>query len=243
MLEATKLRKNYGGTVALDSVSLSLNPGICIVAGPNGAGKTTLLRTVSGAEHPTSGSVTLDGMDVHGDSLRMRRQISYLSDAVPLYRDLSVEDHLLYRGRLKGLSAMRLRARIRHVSELLDLKPIYTRPTASLSGGQRKRVGIADAMLTEVRLLAIDEPFAGVDETHCEMLVAAFASVSRHTLVMLATHRLDSAALLGGTCVVLASGALAATFPCSASPGGGSLAAGVAEAVRAHYASELEPAK
>ena len=243
MLDVAQLRKTYGATVALSSLTFSLDPGICIVAGPNGAGKTTLLRTVCGAERPTSGSVLLDGVDVHGGGLRIRRHISYLSDGVPLYNDLTVENHLIYRGRLKGLSSRRLRARIRHVTEILDLKPIYTWQTGCLSAGQRKRVGIADAMLTDVRLLAIDEPFDGLDLPHCEMLSRALLSLSRHTLVMLATHRLDVAGDLGGVCMVLASGALAARIDVSARPAGESLSSSVGAALRAFYASAPEVAK
>lgn len=212
MLEAAKLRKTYGNTVALAGASFSLAPGICIVAGPNGAGKTTLLRAVTGAERADSGTVALDGMDVYSDNLRVFRHISYLSDRVPLYADLTVEDHLRYRGRLKGLVPRRLRARLRHVTDALDLRPVFTKRTGALSAGQRKLVGIADAMLTDSRLLAIDEPFAGMDDLHCETLAAALKSVSRHTLVLLATHRFDVLERLEGTCMVLAAGEIASIF-------------------------------
>lgn len=212
MLEAAKLRKTYGNTVALAGASFSLAPGICVVAGPNGAGKTTLLRAVTGAERADSGTVTLDGMNVYGDNLRLLRHISYLSDRVPLYADLTVEDHLQYRGRLKGLVPRRLRARIRHVTDALDLRQIFTKRTGTLSAGQRKLVGIADAMLTDSRLLAIDEPFAGMDDMHCETLADALKSVSRHTLVMLATHRLDVLEKSAGTCMVLSHGEIASVF-------------------------------
>jgi len=213
MLEVEKLVRRYGGTTALAGVSFSLNPGLCAVVGPNGAGKTTLLRAVTGAELPDSGTVTLDGMDVHASAPRIFHHISYLSDRVPLYADLCVEDHLLYRGRLKGLSTLRLRARIRHLAETLDLKPVFAKRTATLSAGQRKRVGIADAMLTDVRVLAIDEPFDGLDAAHATLVASALAGVARHTLVLLATHRPDLLEGFGGTCLVLASGALAANLP------------------------------
>lgn len=212
MLEVEKLRKRYGNTTALSDVTFSLPPGICIVAGPNGAGKTTLLRAITGAERADSGTVTIDGIDVYGGGIRMLRHISYLSDRVPLYADLTVEDHLNYRGKLKGISPRRLRARIKHLSDLLDLRPVFTKRTSALSAGQRKRVGIADAMLTDSRLLAIDEPFAGLDKQHCEILAKALASFSRHTLVMLATHRFDATEGLSGKCLVMSSGELAGIF-------------------------------
>lgn len=240
MLEVVDLGKNYGRTAALASVSFSLPPGICIVAGPNGAGKTTLLRTLTGAERPSAGTITLDGVDVLSDPWKARRHISYLSDAVPLYGDLSVEDHLIYRGRLKGLSSKRLRARIRHVTELLDLKPVYTRYTSLLSAGQRKRVGIADALLSDSRLLAIDEPYDGLDPVHCEMLTKALESLSRHTVIMLATHRLDAVEKTKSTCLVLASGRLAAKIDVATRPEGTTLTEAVANSVAAFYTSTPE---
>lgn len=240
MLEVSNLRKTYGGTVALDNVTFNLEPGIYLVAGPNGAGKTTLLRTLSGAELPTSGSVSLEGNDIFGDRMRVRRHINYLSDSVPLYKDMTIEGHLVYRGRLKGLSSRRLRARIRHVIESLGLKAIYTKSTASLSAGQRKCVGIADVMLTDSRLLAIDEPFDALDSIHCEMLCKALASAARHTVILLATNRLDAAEAIDGKCIVLTSGSLAGIFETANRPEGTTLAQAVAETLRKHYSTAPE---
>ena len=212
MLEVRNLVKRYGAATALADVSFSLDPGICAIVGPNGAGKTTLLRTVTGAERADSGSVSLDGMDVYASAPRIFRHIAYLSDQVPLYRDLTVEDHLLYRGRLKGLVPRRLR-------------------------------------LHEQRAQFPCRIREGLDAEHCEMLAAALASTARHTLVLLATHRFDVLEKSGGTCLVLASGALAASFafggPVTSSNVGGvaasaSLASRIADALRAHYASGME---
>ena len=234
MLEAVKLERRYGATPALAGVSFSLPPGICAVTGPNGAGKTTLLRAVTGAERADSGTLALDGADVYSSIPKIFRHISYLSDRVPLYSDLNVEDHLLYRGRLKGLSPRRLRARIRHLADILDLTPVFAKRTSSLSAGQRKRAGIADALLSDVRLLAIDEPFEGLDAPHCAMVADALAGIARHTLVMLATHRADVLDGHSGTCLVLSSGALAAQFPFG--PGDATpLAPRIAAALQAHY--------
>lgn len=240
MLEVEKLRKRYGNTTALADVTFSLPPGICVVAGPNGAGKTTLLRAVTGAERADSGTVRIDGIDVYG-GVRMLRHISYLSDRVPLYADLTVEDHLNYRGKLKRMSPRRLRARIKHLSDLLDLRPVFTKRTSALSAGQRKRVGIADAMLVDSRLLAIDEPFAGLDREHCEILAKALASFSRHTLVMLATHRFDIAEGLSGKCLVLSSGEIAGIFDFGGEATGRQpLGDRVADTIRTFYAKGLE---
>lgn len=234
MLEAHDIFKKYGGTSALESVSFALGPGLCAVTGPNGAGKSTLLRIASGAELPDGGAITLDGADIHTSVPEIFRHIAFLSDKVPLYADMTVEDHLNYRGRLKGITSLRLRAKIRHLAEILDLKPIFAKRTGALSGGQRKRVGIADAMLTDSKLLAIDEPFAGLDPVHCTMTAAALASAARHSIVLLATHRPDLLPSSSTSCLVLASGSLAARIE----PSDGNkapLAVRIAEAVSDFY--------
>ena len=213
MLEVRNLTKFFGRKAALSGLTFNLEPGICFVVGPNGAGKTTLLRTLIGAAKPSDGSVVLDGIDVFNEPLRAWRHMSYLSDAVPLYNDLSVEEHLEYRGRLKGLSGIRLRARLRHVIEALDLKNLATVRNAALSAGQRKRVGIADALLCETRVLLIDEPFAGLDREHVDPLCNELALVAKHANVLLATHDIETATKMAGNALVLYEGHLAGILP------------------------------
>lgn len=216
-LELRELTKRFGKTVALDQLTLTLEPGIVFATGPNGAGKTTMLRLAAGLLRPSSGSVFLGDTDIAADPMKARRYTSYLSDTVPLYGDLSIEEHLTYRGRLKGLSGQRLRARLRHVMEHFDLLQHSGERTVSLSAGLRKRVGIADAMLTDSRLLLVDEPFAGVDDEHVKLIAAEFATAAKRGIVLLATHRLDIAGTLPGSCVVLNAGTLAGVIP-SVSP-------------------------
>ena len=222
MLEVRNLTRRFGRHEAVSDVSLDLDAGICVVTGPNGAGKTTLLRALAGADRATSGSVILDGIDVFAEPMRAHRHISYLADVVPLYGDLTVEEHLTFRGRLKGLSGMRLRARLRHVVEALDLKGIATARCSSLSAGQRKRAGIADAILCETRALLVDEPFAGLDSEHVGPLLDIFQTLAKHAIVMLATHDIATVSRLDGKCIVLYSGRLAGELDISA-PGGDTL--------------------
>ncbi len=234
MLEVRQITRTFGHHAAVDGLSFTLDAGICVVAGPSGAGKTTLLRTLAGADKAAEGAVTLDGLDIFADPLRAHRHISYLADTVPLYRDLTVEEHLTYRGRLKGLSGRRLRARLRHVIEALDLKGIATVRTSALSAGQRKRAGIADALLCETRALLIDEPFAGLDREHVEPLLDLLATIAKHAIVLLATHDLSAVSRLEGQCLVLHAGHLAGLIP---------LAAEGAPPLEKRYADCLEKAR
>ncbi|MBQ6924850.1 MAG: ABC transporter ATP-binding protein [Kiritimatiellae bacterium] len=234
MLEVRQLTRTFGRRPAVAGLTFTLDAGICVVAGPNGAGKTTLLRTLVGADRASDGSVLLDGLDVFADPIRAHRHMSYLADTVPLYKDLTVEEHLTYRGRLKGLSGRRLRARLRHVIEALDLKTLATVRTAALSAGQRKRAGIADALLCETRMLLIDEPFAGLDQDHVEPLLDLFATTAKHAIVLLATHNIPAVSRLDGQCLILHAGRLAGLIPLAAEDG---------EPLERRYADCLENAR
>lgn len=240
MIEAANVKKCYGSSVALSGVTLSLEPGINVITGPNGAGKTTLARLLASAEAPSSGCILFNGENLFENRAKFRRHISYLPDKAPLYRDLSVEGHLVYRGKLKGLSRRRLRARIRHVTDLIDLKPIYTRRISSLSAGQAKCVAIADAFLTDVRLLVIDEPFKELDERHSKLLVEALGGLSRHCCVILASHRTDLLSSVADRCFILSNGALAASLAVERGCDGASLKAMADEAMRKYYLAAPE---
>lgn len=231
MLEVSDLTKRYGRSAALRGVSFQLENGFCLVAGANGAGKTTLLRVLAGASHASAGSASLDGINLFADPFLSHRLTSYLSDRVPLYDDLSTEDHLIYRGRLKGLSGMRLRARVRRVVEDFDLGAFRLERISRLSAGQRRRVGLADALLLDARLLLVDEPFAGLDESHARRVAELLADAGRHAVVLAATHAISTAEGLDGTCLVLSSGRLAARIPFSAETPRGALPGQVAGAV------------
>lgn len=231
MLEVCGLSRNFGRTAALDAVSFRLDSGVCTVIGPNGAGKTTLLRTLAGALHPTRGTASLDGVDIFNDPFAAHAKMSYLSDKVPLYTDLTVEEHLIYRGRLKALSGVRLRARVRKVINALDLGEIARERITRLSAGQRKRTGLADAFLTDCKLYLVDEPFAGLDEMHAAKFTEYVRDIAQRATVMMATHEIEIAEKCGGKFMVLREGRLL-----------GDIAAGGAAPARKTYADMLAEA-
>lgn len=208
MLEVRQLSKRFGALTALDDVSLQVTPGgIGAVVGPNGAGKSTLLRIVAGVLAPSAGQVFVGGMDTRTQGRQVRRLIGFLPEQSPLYRDLRVEEHLSYRGRLKGLAGKRLRARLRSVIEGCGLDDIRRRLIGRLSLGQRQRVGLADVLLTEPRLMVLDEPFAGLDADQADRFCSLLAGVcARHGTILLSTHRLDLVDRLCHSCTTLSQG-------------------------------------
>lgn len=213
MLEVRGISKNFGRTVALDAVSFDADVGVCSLVGPNGAGKSTLLRTLAGVMRPLGGTAVMDGVDIFDNPFAVHAKMSYLSDRVPLYNDLTIEEHLIYRGRLRALSGVRLRARVRKVISAFDLGEISRVRISRLSAGQRKRTGLADAFLTDCKLYLIDEPYAGLDEAHASLLSDYVRCVAQHSTVMMATHDFELASSCGGKFLVLREGRLLGEVP------------------------------
>jgi ABC-2 type transport system ATP-binding protein len=200
------LVKTFGRTRVLDGVSFSAGTGVTAVLGPNGAGKTTLLRILGTTLTPTSGDLTLLGLDPQAleERTRIRRQLGYLPQEPALYRSFTVFAFLDYIALLKELTDRRVRhAEIWRVLEAVDLTAVATRKIRKLSAGMRQRVGLAQALLGDPRLLVLDEPTDALDpeqRLRCRNLLAGLAS---DRAIVLSTHQIDDAAALADTTVVL----------------------------------------
>ncbi len=215
MLAIRQLNKRFGHRVALNNISLRVAAGeSVVVCGPSGAGKTTLLSIIAGTLPPSSGQITINKTDTTIRTNSLRRLIGFLPENCPLYNDLTVEEHLIYRGHLKGLRGRRMRARLRSVIECSRLENIRYRLIGQLSLGERQRIGIADLLLTEPRLLLLDDPFTGLDHDSSVKLASLLNSYrSRHNTLLIATHRLDLATSFSDRCLLLTEGCLASSIP------------------------------
>jgi ABC-2 type transport system ATP-binding protein len=191
------LTRRFGSFVAVDHVSFDLPRGIVFgVLGPNGAGKSTTIRMLAGLLAPTGGTVRgLGGLDVARDTEAWKRRIGYMSQRFSLYTDLTVQENLRFFGRVYGLAAGRLAARIGEVTARLHIDGLRDSPTATLSTGQRQRVALAAALLHEPELLFLDEPTGGVDPHGRRIfwdLIYELAA-DRGMTVVVTTHYMDEA--------------------------------------------------
>lgn len=211
MFEVVQVTRCFGRRTALEEVSFQAARGDIVgVVGPNGAGKTTLLRLAACYLQPTRGAIRLNGLDSFRQSLEYRRHMGYLPERCPLYDEMTVGDYLHYRARIKGLTFLRARRRVREVVEQMELGPLRGRIIASLSLGCRRRTGMADALLHDSRLLLLDDPIASVDPVECERIGASVTGAARHAVVLITGHAL---AQLGAICtrfLVLRDGRVAA---------------------------------
>jgi ABC-2 type transport system ATP-binding protein len=202
--------KSYGGVVALDGVSLEIAAGeILGLLGPNGAGKTTLISLIAGLTPPDRGSVTVDGFDVETHPMQVKRMLGVVPQELGIYLQLTVEQNLRFFGRLVGLRRNALDERIDSIAEALDLSTLRGRCAQELSGGQKRRLHTAMALLQHSRLLLLDEPTAGVDvDTRTRLLAYIRDLASEGTAICYATHYLQEVESLGASVAILENGQL-----------------------------------
>ncbi|HTQ80595.1 MAG TPA: ATP-binding cassette domain-containing protein, partial [Thermoanaerobaculia bacterium] len=159
--KASKIYK--GGAAALSDFSLDLQPGVLGLLGPNGAGKSTLMRILATVTRPTSGRILWNGEDTVSSPAALRASLGYLPQDFGVYPNLSAVEFLEYLAAVKGVPARVARGRIAELLSLVNLTEAARRPLGGYSGGMRQRVGIAQALLNDPRLLIVDEPTVGLD--------------------------------------------------------------------------------
>ncbi|WP_139653026.1 ABC transporter ATP-binding protein [Raoultibacter phocaeensis] len=182
---------------ALDGLTIDLPSGMVGLVGPNGAGKTTLMRIVCGIVRPTRGRVLVDGCNIAdaGNRRRLKKTLGYLPQDIEPYPNLTPLEFLDYVGVLKGMDDTRERKR--QAAELIErvgLSDVRTRRIGGFSGGMRRRVGIAQALMGDPRLLVVDEPTAGLDPEERVRFRTLLATLGGERTVILSTHILDDVA-------------------------------------------------
>ncbi len=212
MLEVDDLRKSYGDVVALDGVDLSVASGDIVgLLGPNGAGKTTLVSIVAGLRWADGGTVRIDDLDVAAEPYETRRRLGLAPQDLGVYPVLSVRENLLYFGELAELGGRELAGRIDEVADALELTHLLDRPARTLSGGEKRRLHTAMAMLHRPPLLLLDEPTTGVDvATRSRLLEVVRALAADGTAVCYSTHYLPEVEALGASVAILDRGRVAA---------------------------------
>jgi len=212
MLEIRNLVKIYPGPVtALAGVDLDIPSGMFGLLGPNGAGKSTFMRILAGLLEPTSGNVTLDGHDVIADPQWLRARLGYLPQEFGFYPHLSGEKMLTHLLRLKGVEAPGgLKQLCKDLLERVNLSFAAKRAVKSYSGGMRQRLGIAQAIAGDPRLVIVDEPTAGLDPEERLRFYHLLAELAQDRTVILSTHIVEDVAVLCPEFAVIRSGRLVA---------------------------------
>jgi len=212
MLQIKSLVKIYPGPVtALQGIDLDLQVGMFGLLGPNGAGKSTFMRILAGLLEATSGAATLDGEDILARPERVRAKLGYLPQEFGFYPHLSGEQMLMHLLRLKGVEAPGgLRSLTGQLLERVNLTFAARRKVKSYSGGMRQRLGIAQAIAGDPRLVIVDEPTAGLDPEERLRFYHLLAELAVNRIVLLSTHIVEDVAVLCPQFAVIREGRLVA---------------------------------
>lgn len=182
------ISKRFGDFAAVEGVTLTMTSGVYGLLGVNGAGKTTLMRMLCTLLKPTSGSITCDGQDIFAMDAAYRDLLGYLPQDFGFYPDFSVRDYLLYIAAIKGVRPVVARDRVKRLIHQVGLDKVATRKMKRLSGGMKRRAGIAQAMLNDPHILILDEPTAGLDPNERIRFRNLISELSEDRLVLLSTH-------------------------------------------------------
>jgi ABC-2 type transport system ATP-binding protein len=191
MLEVKDITFSYGVRETLGNITFDVASGeIVAVVGANGAGKTTLLRLLSCLLMQDSGHTLIDGIDSVVRPIAYRSKIGFLSEKCPLYDEMTVEEYLTYRLKIKGERQLRVRRRLEEVLALCRLDEHRKTVIRLLSYGYRKRVGLADVLTTHPGVLLLDDPLAGMDLPQRKQVAEVLTSVSGRSLIVIAGHEI-----------------------------------------------------
>ena len=187
-LRISNLTKDFDGFKAVNNFSYSLDCGVYGLLGVNGAGKTTLMRMLTTLMHPTSGEILWDGEDVFAMDGKYRMLLGYLPQDFGYYPDFSVYDYLMYIAALKGIRPAVAKQRVKELLKQVGLVKARNKKMKTLSGGMKRRAGIAQAMLNDPKILILDEPTAGLDPSERIRFRNLISELSEDRIVLLSTH-------------------------------------------------------
>lgn len=208
-IRVVDLCKKYGPVLAVDRIHFEVAPGELVgFLGPNGAGKTTTMRILTTFLPATSGVASVCGFDVMDDSMKVRENIGYLPESVPLYPEMRVEEYLTYRAKLKSVERSIRRNRVEECLERCRVKEVRRRLLGTLSKGYRQRVGLADAMVADPKVLILDEPTSGLDPIQIGQTLDTIKSLATTHTVLLSTHILPEVEKICDRVIIISRGTI-----------------------------------
>lgn len=213
MIKVEKLSKHYGDFVALQDVSFELTEGEVVgLLGPNGAGKTTLLRILVSFLSPTAGRVEIEGLDGSRPILqqKIKSKIGYLPEQAPLYEDMLVSEYLEFIGKMQGIAEEKLPGRLEAVMQKCGLQEKRHAEISTLSKGYRQRVGIAQALIHDPKIVILDEPTTGLDPNQRIEIRDLIKEIGRERTVILSSHILSEVQSTCSRVIILSRGRIVA---------------------------------
>lgn len=205
-LKTIGLTKKFGEKIAVNNFSITLSNGVYGLLGANGAGKTTLMRLLCNLQNPTSGKICLNGKNIVGLGEKYRDTLGYLPQHFGYYPDFTAIDFLLYVAALKGLNDKTAGKKSRELLDAVGLSDESRHKVKTFSGGMKQRLGIAQAMLNDPRILILDEPTAGLDPKERVRFRNLISVFSKERIVILSTHIVSDVEFIAEEIIMMKSG-------------------------------------
>ena len=211
MICVKNLTKTFGDKHAVKDLSFDLDSGeILGFLGPNGAGKTTTMRILTGFFPPTSGTATVNGVDVCDDPLAVRSMVGYLPEHVPLYHEMTVREFLSFAAQAKKVPAPNRVAAVKETIERCNLEKVADQLIGTISRGYKQRVGLGQAIINKPKVLILDEPTVGLDPTQVRDIRALLREIGRDATVILSSHILSEVQQMCSRVIIIADGVMQA---------------------------------
>ncbi len=201
----------YGSVKAVNDVSFSFGENEIVgFLGPNGAGKTTLMRILTTFIYPSRGTARINGIDILENPIEARRHIGYLPETPPLYQDMRVDEFLTFVGRARGLKGQHLKDRKDWAVSKCSLTPVWKHRVFELSLGYRQRVGLAQALLHDPKVVILDEPTSGLDPLQIIGIRKLIQELAATKTIIFSSHILQEVSAVAGRLLILKEGKLVA---------------------------------
>lgn len=188
ILSVSNLSKEFKDLKAVNGINLEITPGIWGLLGANGAGKTTFMRMLAGIMKPTTGEIKYDGISINELGAKYRNIFGYLPQDFGFYPEFSVKDYLEYMAVLKDIPSEKVRAKINDLLDILSLAEVKNKKIIKLSGGMKRRVGIAQALLNDPEILVLDEPTSGLDPGERVRFRNLLTEFANERIIIVSTH-------------------------------------------------------
>src|SRR5881396_527166 len=214
MIEVQGLTKHYGALTAIRDVTFTVAPGEIVgFLGPNGAGKSTTMRILACFMPASGGTARVAGYDVFSQSMDVRRRIGYLPESVPLYTDMRVAPYLDFVAEIKGVGRATRKRRVAEVMDKCLISDVQNRLIGKLSKGYRQRVGLAQAIVNDPKVLILDEPTIGLDPNQIREIRSLIKSLAGAHTVILSTHILPEVSMVCSGVIIINKGSIVAQGP------------------------------
>lgn len=211
MIDIRKLTRRFAQHTAVDDLSFAVEPGEVLgFLGPNGAGKSTTMKMLTGFLAPTSGTASIFGHDIQTQTLQAQRSLGYLPEGAPCYGDMTVRGFLEFIAEIRGFRGAEKKARVAQAAGQVELDKVLGQSIETLSKGFKRRVGLAQAILHDPRVLILDEPTDGLDPNQKHQVRKLIQSLARDKIVIISTHILEEVTAVCTRAVVIAAGKLVA---------------------------------